>query len=121
MKNYHGMNIFCFNNYSNFSSVSSMLSLPTLQERRKRNKLIMTFNIVNNLIDISAGKFIPKQRSLRGGYYTQLCTKINSYKFSFFPSVIKLWNSLPLSVIDSPRLDDFCIKLDNYMHNTCAL
>jgi len=89
---------FCFNNYSNFSSVSGMLnrlSLPTLQERRKINKLIMMFKIINNLIGISTSKFIPKQRSLRGVYYTQLCTKIDSYKFSFFLFVIKLWNSLP--------------------------
>jgi len=91
-------------------------SLPTLQERRKRNKLIMMFKIINNFIDISASKFIPKQRSLRKEYYTQLSTK---YKFSFFPLVIKYWNSLPLSVIDSPTLDDF--MLDNSMHNTCAL
>ena len=24
-------------------------------------------------------------------------------------------------IIDSPTLNDFLIKLDNYMHNTCAL
>ena len=81
----------------------------------------MMFKIINHLIDISANKLISKHRSFRRGYYTQLSTNIDSYKFSFFPSVIKLWNSLPLSVINSPTLDDFCIKLDNYMHNTCAL
>ena len=76
------------------------------------------FKTLNSLIDISSSQLIPKYRSLRKVYYTQLCTKIDSYKFSFFPSVIKLWNSLCLSVIDSPTLNDFCIKLDNYMHNT---
>ena len=79
------------------------------------------YKIINNVIDIPTNKSIPKQRSLRGGYYTQLDTQIDSYKFSFFPSVIKLWNSLPPFVINSPTLDDFCNKLDNYMHHTCAL
>jgi len=76
------------------------------------------FKIINNIIDVSASKFIPKQRSRI--LYPAL-HKLTYTNFHFFPFVIKLWNSIPLSVIDSPKLDDFCIKLDNYMHNTCAL
>ena len=38
-----------------------------------------------------------------------------------FPSVIKLWNSLPPPVVDSLTLNHFCINLDTYMHNTCTL
>ena len=38
-----------------------------------------------------------------------------------FPSVIKLWDSLPSPVVDSPALNDFCINLDTYINNTCAL
>ena len=48
--------------------------------------------------------------------FTQLQTRTDSYKFSFFPSTIKLWNSLPLSVINSPNLNQFCNNI-----NTCAL
>jgi len=38
----------------------------------------------------------------------QLMTRTNLYKFSFFPSVIKLWNSLPPYVANSTFLDNFC-------------
>ena len=115
---------FCYNNYFKLSSASRMLnqpSLPNLQQRRKRSKCIMMFKIINNLIDIPASHFVPKQCLLRGGYYIHLSTKTDSYKFSFFPSVIKLWNSLPPPVVNFLILNDFCINLDTYMHNTCAL
>ena len=41
---------------------------------------------VQDLIEIPASHFLPKQCLLRGGYYIQLSTKIDSYKFSFFHS-----------------------------------
>ena len=72
------------------------------------------FKIINDLIDIPASHFVSKQCLLLGGYYIHLATKIDSYKFSFFPSVIKLWNSLPPPVVDSLTLNDFCINLDLY-------
>jgi len=50
-----------------FYNMLNQFSLPTLQERRKINELTIMFKIINNLIDISACKFIPKQRSLRRG------------------------------------------------------
>ena len=92
--------------------VLNQLSLPTLlQQRRKKSKCIMIL-MFNDLIDIPARHFVSKQCLLRGGYYIQLSTKVDSYKFHFFPSVIKLWNSLPPPVVDSPTLNDFYINLD---------
>jgi len=44
----------------------------------------------------------------------------HSYKFSFFPSVIRLWNTLPPFVINSPNLDEFCTNLHNHYDYTCA-
>jgi len=88
---------FCYNDYSTFSIVSTMLNQLELYLRTKKkenlSKSVLMFKMLNSLIDISISQFISKYRSLRGGYYTWLCTKIDSYKFSFFPSVIKLWNS----------------------------
>jgi len=39
---------------------------------------------------------------------------VDSYKFSFFPSVIKLWNTLPQQLIDSPTYTDFYNALDTH-------
>ena len=35
-------------------------------------------------------------RNSREGYFNKLQIMIDSYKFLFYPSVIRLWNSLPL-------------------------
>ena len=112
---------FCLNNFSTLSSVTSMMStlnLPPLQQRRERAKLIMMYKIINDLVDIPKDYFTPSDSRLRKGYYNQLMTYTDSYKFSFFPSVIKLWNPLPSHVANSTSLDNFCNHLSNY---TCAL
>ena len=54
------------------------------------------YKIINDLVSIPKDYFISPDPLLRRGYYKQLFTGIVSYKFSFIPSGIKLWNSLPL-------------------------
>ena len=41
-------------------------------------------------------------------------TLIDAYKYSFFPSTIKLWNQLPAGVINSLTLNQFCNSLSNF-------
>ena len=106
---------FCFNDFSTYSSVTSMLTsldLPTLESRAK---LIMMYKIINGIVCIPTNYFTPCHPQSRR-YYKQLLI----IKFSFIPSVIKLWNSLPPTIINSPtfRLDQFCTNLNNY---ACAL
>ena len=60
----------------------STLNLPPLQQRRERAKLIMMYKIINDLIDIPKDYFTPNDLRLRKGYYRQLTTNIDSYKFS---------------------------------------
>ena len=38
-------------------------------------------------------------------------TRTNSYLHSFFPSAIKIWNSLPQYVIESKDIDEFKQRL----------
>jgi len=48
-------------------------------------------------------------RPLRGNHlrYIQPATNVDSYKFSFYPASIKLWNSLPPHIADCDNLDEF--------------
>ena len=39
--------------------------------------------------------------------FMQPMTRTDSYLHSFFPSAIKIWNSLPQYVIDSKDIDEF--------------
>ena len=43
--------------------------------------------------------------------FVQPMTKINSYLYSFFPSAIKIWNSLPQHMIDAKDTDEFKQRL----------
>ena len=41
----------------------------------------------------------------------QPATRVDAYLYSFFPSTVKLWNSLPSNLIESPSLDNFKCNL----------
>ena len=96
----------------------SELNLPTLQERRNRAKLQMLYKIIHHSVAIPDDCLVPIPSSLRRGYFNQLNTYVDSFKFSFFPSTIKSWNQLPRNITDSATYTNFCKELDNY---TCAL
>jgi len=98
----------------------SSLNLPTLEQRRNKAKLIAMYKILNGNLEVPTDDFLPNQRLSRESYVNQLQTVIDSYKFSFFPSVIRLWNALPPFVINFLTLDDFCTNLPNHYDHTCA-
>ena len=89
---------FCCNDFSRYSSVTRMMSslnLSTLEQRRNNAKLIIMYKALNGSLCVPTDDFVPNHRPSREGYFNQLQTMIDSYKFSFYPSVIRLWNSLP--------------------------
>lgn len=110
---------FVFNNYSSYSSVSEMiqrLNWKPLAHCRNQLKAITIFKIIHNFIDIPADiHLIP----VSSGHYTrghqmrfqQPMTRINSYLHSFFPSSIKIWNSLSDDIISCTTLEQFKQKL----------
>jgi len=107
------------NDFLWFSSVMDMLSslnLPLLQTRRTETKLITLYKIINGHLIVPTCDLIRKCQIVRSGYYHQPTTLTDSYKFSFFPSTIKIWNQLPVNVINSPTTNDFCSNLSNFWH-----
>ena len=91
---------FCLNDlFSCYTSVTSMLStlnLPSLQSRRKTAKLINLYKIINGDLHIPSNSLIPNPRDSRKDILPNYNLKQTlSYKFSFFPTAVKLWNSLP--------------------------
>ena len=90
---------FCFNNFSKYCSVSSLhqhLVSPHYSLEERKAKLVILYKLINGILCIPTDNLFPIYPVLRSGYYKQLSTRNDSYKFSFFPSTIKLWNSLPL-------------------------
>jgi len=110
---------FVTNNYSRYASVTEMLSsleCPTLSRCRNEQKAIMLFKIINHHVDINATNFlipISNDHNTRGHNmrFSRPMTRVDLYKFSFFPSAIKIWNSLPQYVIDSSKIEQFKHRL----------
>ena len=63
---------------------------PSLHSRRKLAKLTTMYKIINGNLHIPSNSLIPNHHDSRDGYFTQLQCQTDSYKFSFFPSSIKL-------------------------------
>ena len=110
---------FVMNCYDRYQSVSHMLcelNWSTLAKRREQLKIIMLYKIIHNIVHIQPD--LPFTYSSLINYtrghqlkIQQPATRVDSYSSSFFPSTIRLWNSLPVNVIDSCTLNDFKHKL----------
>ena len=102
------------NRYRNTSSVSSMLDhlqWESLESRRSKIQLTLLYKIVNDMIDTPADEYLTKgasrTRSAHSKKYRQYRTSTDSFKYSFFPRTIPLWNSLPASIAEAPSLVSF--------------
>ena len=106
---------FAANCYSRYHSVTDMmqkLNWPTLKQRRNESKLVMMYKIIHGYVHIQST--LPLVQSFTNGVtrghhnkYLQPATRTDVYKYSFFPSAIKLWNTLPEELIDAKTIDEF--------------
>ena len=97
-------------------SVTAMmhrLQWETLENRRKKGRVTMLYKIWTDQVAIPSTKLVPTTRVTRGhsAKLQQLLAKKNYVQQSFFPSAIKLWNSLPDVVVSQPSIEDFKEKL----------
>jgi len=101
--------------YRTTSSTTAMMAdlcWPTLQHRRSNAKLVMVYRITHNLIHVAipaAQYFHPLTLGGHGyGYrfHVPFC-RIDTKKFSFVPSAIRLWNQLPEHLATAVGLEAF--------------
>jgi len=68
-------------------------------------------------------KFIPQKtssiltRRKHSEQYNIISTRTDTYKHSFYPSIIPIWNQLPASTIQSPSLEIFRSKIQETVHS----
>ena len=110
---------FVKSNYSTYHSVNAMLcdlQWPSLQLRRARSKMTSMYRIINGLIAIHPQPpyLFPTSNSNRGHQYRfhQQHCRVQAYQYSFFPSSVCMWNSLPSSVVSAPSLEIFKNRLE---------
>ena len=110
---------FVCNKYNKNTSVTNLLyslGWPSLETRRSYLKLSLTYKILNNLITIPSHNFRPVSYHTCGHEYRfqHLQCNCDSYRYSFFPSAIRLWNSLPLDIASCTDFNDFDQKFKNH-------
>lgn len=104
--------------YTRDISVTQLLAdlqWQPLQERRLIARLSLYHKAVNNTIAIDIPPYInPNSRQSRQAHpiqYTNIGTRTDIYKFSFFPRSTRAWNKLPADIVQQPQTDQFKTKL----------
>ena len=99
------------NDYRQTSSVTTMLNTLQWQPlaERTRCKAVMMYRIVNGLIAIPPLELHTTSSVARGHIARFLVpyARTSTYRHSFFPDSINIWNSLLQPLLDSTSLDAF--------------
>ena len=83
------------------------LEWDTLEIWRCKSVATMGYKVVNRLVAIPPTQLTPAKDSIRsnGMAFIQISTSTNYYKYSFFPALVKIWNSLPADLVSAKDLD----------------
>ena len=87
------------------------LGWSSLSVRRNKNKLIMLFKIHSSLVHIPTDDLLQNRRKPLDFFVP--FSSVDSHLYSFFPSTIRLWNSLPTSIKSSKTVSAFKASLDS--------
>ena len=103
------------------SALVAQLQLEPLHHRRAINKVTTVYKIVNRHVEMSTqpGRIQQMSRSTRG-HQLKLHVphaRTDVYKYSFFPSAIRLWNTLDQASITAPTVQAFKSSLKGWSKN----
>jgi hypothetical protein len=114
---------FVTRNYQQTASVTDMitkLKWPPLQERRLNANLFMFYRIAYRTIAIPATYLPPlisqpynTRKSHHLAFQIPQC-RINCYRFSFLPRIIRHWNTLPQDIASATTIESLKLKLSDY-------
>ena len=104
---------YVLDDYQTTSSVTAMLQQlgwESLQYRREIAKTVMMFKITQSLVVIPSTPYLHPVGATTRGHHHRLqisYARTDTYKGSFFPSGIRLWNALPPEATGAKSLDTF--------------
>ena len=97
------------------------LKWDSLKTRRSREKarLTMLYKATHGMVDIQLPEDLSPMLSTNTRHYHPLkyrpmTCNTNYYKGTFFPSTVKLWNSLPATILDQPNIVKFKAELERF-------
>ena len=104
--------------YRYTSSVTEMINTlrwNSLHGRRDTLRLQMMYKITHHIIDLKLPNYINYNPGITRGHDYKLTvpfTRIDPYKFSFFPATIALLNKLPTEIVNATSTDSFTYLLN---------
>ena len=105
---------YVLNRFNYLSSVDEMLQelqWNTLEERRKKDRLVMFYKIHNDQTGIDTGKYLKPLgricRHVNNQVYEVPFAFTDYHKFSYFPRTINEWNVLPNETVHASSLTAF--------------
>ena len=109
---------FCMQDHRQRSSVTKMLAeldWETLEERRMKDRMIMTYRIRNDLVGIDAERYFHtraenmhvKTRNRTKGNLMHMYPVKDVYKYSFIPRASREWNQLTTEAKEAKSLEAF--------------
>ena len=106
--------------FTSHSKLYEETAWETLAQRRDKQKLILMYKIVNDIAPNYLKELLPEtvQNRVRYGVrshskFTHIKARTNIYDDSFFPSVVRLWNSLPIETRKCESLQEFKSKINS--------
>ena len=97
----------------------------TLSERRKYQKFVLAYKIIHNMVPQYLGSLFPRNVGNTVHYnlrnnddFMPLPCRTVLFENSCVPSLISLWNSLPLNVRHLPTISSFKREISNIMFQT---
>ena len=88
------------------------LTLPTLQQRRTETKIKYMHKILHGNLDcLSSLVTRARTTNIR---IVPINARVLTYKHSYVPSTIQLWNNLPTQIVNEVDFDKFSTSISNY-------
>ena len=95
---------------TNCNEILKDLNWKPLAERRAQTKVTNIFKARNNLLEIPLNHLVINQSNTRAsskGNYAVPRSKTNVHLHSFYPSTVRLWNTIPGPTQNSTSLESF--------------
>ena len=92
-----------------FSAMLNQLNWSSLRIRRDYLKVVLLYKLIKGLVIITPSPDLSYSTSVTRGHSCRLHVPpgVDCHLFSFVPSAIKLWNSLPSHLVEINPLEEF--------------
>jgi len=99
------------------SSVLQFGSWNSLEKCRGHYSLVMMYKIIHGMVVIPTTPYLlPASYDTRGhsSKFLVPSTRVNAFRYSYFPVTIMSWNGLPAHIIQSPSVECFKSRLAKF-------